>query len=297
MTSSEHGRQPVAEQRASDPPPPGLSLQVLHPGNFALVMASGIISIGFKTLHFELLGDVLYVFALGAWIVLLALSAGRISVFTQAVRGDLLNPRMVFSYFTLVAATDVVGLLLHARGYPWLALACWVFAFLAWCSLLYLAFSVLSLEPQDISPLLWVIMGAAAISANAGTTLLTEDPRLPFLAAQHAFIDGVTLMIWAWATWWIPMLFLFGVWKHVANRLPLTYEPIMWSFVFPLGMYALASARLGLAAEFQPLQWISQAMIWVAFAAWLVVLAGLVRRVLTGLTNRWAADRGSGSGT
>lgn len=28
----------------------------------------------------------------------------------------------------------------------------------------------LALKPQDISPLLWVIMGAAAISANAGTS-------------------------------------------------------------------------------------------------------------------------------
>jgi tellurite resistance protein TehA-like permease len=333
-------------------PSPRLSLEELHPGNFALVMASGIISIGFETLRFARLADAMYLFAISAWAVLLVLSAARAVFFAPAVRADLLNPRMVFSYFTLVAATDIVGLLLHARGHPGLALACWAFAFLAWCSLLYLAFSVLTflthehnvnivhggwlisivgtqslvllgariapdlggwagymmvevhmlwglglvfygifvtlfcyrifflnLKPQDVSPLLWVVMGAAAISANAGTTLLTEDPRLPFLLAQRAFIDGVTLMIWAWATWWIPMLVLFGVWKHVANGQPLEYEPVMWSFVFPLGMYAVASARLGLAAEFPPLQWISQGMIWVALAAWFVVLAGLARRL------------------
>lgn len=52
------------------------------------------------------------------------------------MRIDLLNPRMVFSYFTLVAATDIVGLLLHARGHVVLATACWVIAFLAWCMLL-----------------------------------------------------------------------------------------------------------------------------------------------------------------
>jgi tellurite resistance protein TehA-like permease len=340
---------------------PGLSLQALHPGNFALVMATGILSIGFDTLGFGWMAQALSVIALAAWAVLLALSAARVALFARAVRIDLTNPRMVFSYFTLVAATDIVGLLLHARGHAGLAMACWALAFLAWCSLLYLAFSVLtflthehnvnimhggwlisivgtqslvllgariapdlgeyagymmvevymlwglglafygifvtlfcyrifflSLKPQDISPLLWVVMGAAAISANAGTTLLGTDPRLPFLAAQHAFVDGVTLMIWAWATWWIPMLFLFGVWKHGANRLPLQYEPIMWSFVFPLGMYSVASARLGLAADFPPLQWISQLMIWVAFAAWVVVLAGLVRRLAFGArAARW----------
>lgn len=345
-------------QQPASTPQPRFTLQALHPGNFAMVMASGIISIGFNTLQFDLLADALYVFALCAWLMLLALNAARVVRQTRAVRRDLLNPRMVFSYFTLVAGTDIVGMLLLARGHPALALACWIFAFAAWCTLLYLAFSVLTflshehnvnivhggwlisivgtqslvllgaqlapvlgeyavymmvevhmlwglglvfygifvtlfcyriffltLKPEDISPLLWVVMGATAISANAGTGLLTEDPRLPFLVAQRPFIDGITLMIWAWGTWWIPMLFLFGFWKHVVAGLPLKYEPVMWSFVFPLGMYAVASVRLGLTAEFAPLQWVSQVMIWVAFAAWLFVLGGLVRWLVSRSTN------------
>jgi len=333
--------------------PPRLTLQALHPGNFAMVMASGIISIGFGAMEMPLIADVLYGFALCAWVALLGLSLARAVLYGGVVRVDLLNPRMVFSYFTLVAATDIVGLLLHDRGHADLALTCWMFAFAIWCLLLYLAFSVLTflshehnvnivhggwlisivgtqslvllgariapdlgpyagtmmveihmlwglglifygifvalfcyriffltLKPQDISPLLWVIMGAAAISANAGTSLLSGDSGLPFLAAQRPFIDGVTMMIWAWGTWWIPMLFLFGIWKHGVNHQPLNYEPIMWSFVFPLGMYAVASARLGLAVEFPPLQWISQVMIWVALGAWACVLAGLARRLI-----------------
>jgi tellurite resistance protein TehA-like permease len=43
---------------------------------------------------------------------------------------------------------------------------------------------------------------------------------------------------------------------------------MFWSLVFPLGMYALASLRLSLAADFSPLRTISQAMVWVALAAW-----------------------------
>lgn len=317
-----------------------------------MVMASGIISIGFSFFHIHLLANLFYAFALLSWITLLALSIARLVLFSHAVLVDLLNPRMVFSYFTLVAATDIVGLLLHSHGFSQLALICWVFAFLVWCSLLYLAFSVLTflthehnvnivhggwlisivgtqslvllgariapdlgqyadymmveihmlwglglifygifvtlfcyriffltLKPQDISPLLWVIMGAAAISTNAGTSLLSVNTSIPFLAAQRPFIDGITMMTWAWSSWWIPMLFLFGIWKHVVNHQPLNYEPIMWSFVFPLGMYAVASARLGLAAEFPPLQWIAQFMIWIAFVAWLTVLSGLVRQI------------------
>lgn len=344
------GRQTTLSTAPEEAPAFGAwGLRHLHPGNFALVMASGILSVGLQTLGHPGLADAMGAFALAAWLALLGASLLRLLRHPRAVRDDLLNPRVVFSFFTLVAATSIVGLLLHMHGQAALAMACWVLAFVAWCLLLYLAFSVLTflthehnvnvvhggwliaivgtqslvllgariapdlgdyavymmvevhmlwglgltfygifvtlfcyriffltLKPQDISPLLWVVMGAAAISANAGTTLITEDPRLPFLVAQRPFIDGVTLMMWGWATWWIPMLFIFGLWKHGVNRMPLRYEPALWSFVFPLGMYAVASARLGLAAEFAPLHWISQLMIWVALAVWTLVLVGLL---------------------
>lgn len=339
------------------PAPPMQWLQSLHPGNFAMVMASGILSVGFRQLRYDHLADALGLFALLAWLVLLGLSLARAVRFAQAVRIDLLNPRMVFSYFTLVAATSIIGVLLHMRGHAQLALACWVFAFLVWCALLYLSFSVLTflthehnvnivhggwlisivgtqslvllgarvapslgtyssfmmveihmlwglglifygifvtlfcyriffltLRPEQVSPLLWVVMGAAAISANAGTSLLLADSGLPFLTAQRPFVDGITLMIWSWATWWIPMLFLFFVWKHGVRKLPFQYEATLWSFVFPLGMYAVASARLGLAADFPPLEWISRVMVWVGFGAWLFTLFHGLQRWRTGPT-------------
>jgi len=130
-------------------------------------------------------------------------------------------------------------------------------------------------EPDDITPLLWVVMGAAAISTNAGSTLILSQTGLPFLQSMRPFIDGVTLIMWAWATWWIPLLILFGVWKHGVLRLPITYTPMLWSLVFPLGMYALASLRLSLASDFPPLRAVSLAMVWIALAAWAATALGL----------------------
>ena len=340
----------AAANTAAQAPVPGL--QALHPGNFALVMATGIIAIGFGWVKQPRPADALAAVAGIAWVVLVLLNALRTLRHWPAVKAELLDPRIVFSFFTLVAATDIVGVLLFERGWPGAATACWLLACVAWCSLLYLAFAVLTLlsheqnvnivhggwliaivgtqslvvlgtriaptlggwtdammlathmlwglglalygifitlfcyrifflalRPQDVGPLLWVVMGAAAISANAGTSLILSEPRLPFLLAQRPFIDGVTMLLWTWATWWIPMLVVFGLWKHVVHRLPLRYEPAMWSLVFPLGMYSVASARLGLAAEFPTLAWIAGRMIWVAFAAWLIVLSGLARRL------------------
>lgn len=318
-----------------------------------MVMASGILSIGFSTMGQQALSQAIFFVAVLGWLILVTLSVARLVLFRREVVNDLLNPRMVFSYFTLVAATSILGVMFRTRGFADLALVCWIAAFVVWCSLLYLAFSVLTflthehnvnivhggwliaivgtqslvllgarlapdlggyadymmvevhmlwglgltfygifvtlfcyriffltLKPEQVSPLLWVIMGAAAISANAGTSLMLADTKLPFLLAQRPFVDGITLMIWSWATWWIPMLFLFFLWKHAVRKLPLRYEPVLWSFVFPLGMYAVASARLGLAAEFAPLGWIAQIMLWIAALVWAATLFAMLRRLV-----------------
>jgi tellurite resistance protein TehA-like permease len=131
-------------------------------------------------------------------------------------------------------------------------------------------------QPQHITPMLWVVMGAAAISTNAGALIILTDAPVPFLQAMRPFIDSVTLIMWAWATWWIPLLVVFGVWTHGVHRLPLTYTPLFWSLVFPLGMYALASLRLSHAADMTLLAALSRMMVWIALAAWLLTSAGFV---------------------
>jgi tellurite resistance protein TehA-like permease len=82
--------------------------------------------------------------------------------------------------------------------------------------------------------------------------------------------------MWAWATWWIPLLLLLGVWKHGAHRVPLRYTTPLWSMVFPLGMYAVASHRLSLVAEVPALQSMSRVMAWIALAVWSATGIGLL---------------------
>ncbi len=328
------------------------ALQALHPGNFALVMATGILSIGLQSHAQYWLSTVFSIIAVAAWVILIFLCTVRVVLFPGNVWADLTTSRTVFSYFTLVAATNIVGMLMLTYDLPLLATACWFLAFIFWSLLLYLAFSVLTfishehnvnivhggwlitivgtqslvllgvkiapflghyanymmmevhllwglglalygifivlfchriffleLKPEDLSPLLWVVMGAAAISANAGTSLFESENQLSFLANQKPFIDGVTLMTWSWATWLIPLLTLFGVWKHLVRKIPFRYEPIVWSIVFPLGMYAVASDRLGVLAEFPPMVWISQVMLCAGLVAWASASSGLLRRL------------------
>ena len=87
----------------------------------------------------------------------------------------------------------------------------------------------------------------------------------------------MTLVVWAWATWWIPLLVLLGVWKHVVNRVPIRYTPMLWSLVFPLGMYAVASLRLSDASGVPLLRTLSEGMVWIALAAWTATAIGFVQ--------------------
>ncbi|HWV96600.1 MAG TPA: C4-dicarboxylate ABC transporter, partial [Xanthobacteraceae bacterium] len=100
------------------------------------------------------------------------------------------------------------------------------------------------------------------------------DTALPYLTAMRPFVDGATLVMWAWATWWIPLLVVFGIWTHGVHRRPLTYTPLFWSLVFPLGMYALASLRLAHAADIAVLVTISRVMVWIALCAWTLTALG-----------------------
>jgi tellurite resistance protein TehA-like permease len=130
-------------------------------------------------------------------------------------------------------------------------------------------------SPDDLTPVLWVVMGAAAISTNAGSTLLLANSKVPSLAALRPFIEGVTLILFTSAAFWIPLLILFGIWKHAVRRVPLSYSHTLWGIVFPLGMFAVASLRLSLATDYPPLHVLSIAAMWVSLAAWAATFLGL----------------------
>lgn len=319
----------------------------LYPGYFAFVMATGIISNALFLDQQRLLSEFLFALNVGAYCLLWILTGLRSLIARRALWADMTSPKLVFAFFTTVAATDVLGVGVNLRGWSDVATAMWTFALILWLGLIYFSFGVLTflntahganvvhggwliaivgaeslvilgaaiapnlgayqqsvlvlvhmlwgvglalygifvtlfayrifffdLEPDDVSPLIWVVMGAAAISTNAGSVLILTDTGIAFLESMRPFIDGVTLIMWAWATWWIPLLMLFGFWKHGVRRTPIAYTPMLWSLVFPLGMYALASLRLSLAADFAPLRLISGAMVWVALGAWALTAAG-----------------------
>ncbi|MBS1905835.1 MAG: tellurite resistance/C4-dicarboxylate transporter family protein [Actinobacteria bacterium] len=138
-------------------------------------------------------------------------------------------------------------------------------------------------RPEDLTPPYWVAMGATAITVVAGARIV-EMADAPMVDATRGLIAGAAVFFWAFGTWLIPVLVMAGWWKHVRHRVPLRYDPTLWSIVFPLGMYGVGSQFLGDVDRLPIVHAIGFGESWFALAAWAVtfvaMLAAIWRRVL-----------------
>lgn len=147
-------------------------------------------------------------------------------------------------------------------------------------SLIFYRYTFLTMSPSDLAPPYWINMGAVAISTLAGATLIEASPHSPLLQDLLPFLKGFTLLFWATATWWIPMLVILGAWRHVYRRFPLRYDPLYWGAVFPLGMYAVSTFRLAHAVDALYLLAIPTVFLYIAMAAWGLAMIGLIRQLV-----------------
>jgi tellurite resistance protein TehA-like permease len=70
----------------------------------------------------------------------------------------------------------------------------------------------------------------------------------------------------------------------------LRYQPTLWSFVFPMGMYAAASIYLGRADRLPIVETIGTLWFWAGLAVWCLTAAGMVVDVVGRLAARPAAS-------
>lgn len=163
--------------------------------------------------------------------------------------------------------------------FNFLALSMWLWGgmlYIWMMSLIFYRYTFFALAPGDLSPPYWINMGAMAISTLAGSQLILNAPQAPFLQSLLPFLKGFTVFYWATGTWWIPMLVLLSIWRHVYRRFPLRYDPLYWGAVFPLSMYSACTQQMLHAMDFGLLDWLPRLFLGLALAAWTLAFWGLL---------------------
>ena len=121
-------------------------------------------------------------------------------------------------------------------------------------------------------------------SDEARFALLAKDvlDRGKWLVAEvrgETYLNKPQLFFWAVATWWIPLLLILMIWRHVIMRFPLRYEAQYWSMAFPLAMYTTGTLRLANALRIEFLETLSHYFLWIAAVIWLVTFGGMIRAI------------------
>lgn len=353
MSASQSPMSSSSTPAAQPPVVAGASLAQLHPAYFALVMATGIVSIASHLVGVPFVPKALFALNLVFYPVLWILNIARLVKFRAQVVADFSHHGRAVGFFTVVAATSVLGsqfLLLgaapgvafwfwrlgialyflltysifttlmvkeekpslaeginggwlvsvvaaqsvavlgallaptmaHPQGVLLFCLVMWLgggVLYLWIISLIFYRYTFFTLAPSDLAPPYWINMGAMAISTLAGSALVAAATRSPVLAQTLPFVRGLTLMWWATATWWIPMLIVLAGWRHLYRKFPVRYDPLYWGMVFPLGMYAAATVRLSRAIDAPYLFQIPRWFIVLPLLAWLLAFVGMLRRV------------------
>jgi tellurite resistance protein TehA-like permease len=330
-----------------------LSRVDLPPDIFAVVMATGIVSVAADDRHYPRISDALAALSSAAFVLLTAGLIVRVIARPRSAVGEIGDPDVALRMFTAVAACSVLGvrfnrhpvlvwalgaaslaawLLLvplacrdvasrpraelrdHAHG-AWLlasvgtaglgitaadlavderstglllvAVSFWLLGLAAYLAVTWLVawrISAGPFVPDQVTPDSWILMGALAIATVTGDHVLFAMDAVN--AGGLGWVRPATFVLWVIASLWIPVLLYAEMWRVDSRAGSLHFAGVWWSAVFPLGMYAAATAETATVQDRPPLVTISLVLFWVALTVWLLVAVGLAHRAVSAVRIR-----------
>lgn len=193
----------------------------------------------------------------GAWLVIIV-AAQSLVIMTMSV----IDYEIFTGYRSEIAFLAVAIWLSGGALYFWVI------------TLIFYRFLFVRLEPSEMSPPYLINTGAVAISTLAGAMLYEHTSNIALLGELAPFIQGLTILFWSIASWWIPILFMIGFWYYFIAKQAFAYTPLYWGAVFPLGMYSACTYHLNNVIEVSFLLPLSKVFVCIALVAWMITFIG-----------------------
>jgi len=274
------------------------AVATLAPGYFALVMGSGIVSIGLDLQGFDLASRVLLAICAAGYLVILSLHLLRFARHRQQFLEDFTDPRRGFGFFTFVAGTNVLGIRLALEAQTFWTVVLLALGFVAWLLLGYVVpwTAVLGRTARPVVATAngtWFIWAVA--SQSCAVAAATLEPMLPPVRDELAVI--------AVFSWSIGIFLYAAAGIFVALRMmlyelnPIDLTPPYWVSMGALAISVVAGAQI-VEMESTPIVNATRGLVagvaavcW-AFATWLIpplVAAGFWRHVVRKVPLRYEA--------
>ncbi len=256
-------------------------MEHLHPAYFALVMATGIVSVACHLLGLGPAALALVPVNVVSYAVLVALNLLRAVRFPGRVLQDLVDHQRGVGYFTAVAATSVLGVqLVVVLGQYAVATALWGLAIVLWAVLTYgvfAAFTVKQLKPslaEGISGGWLVAVVATESISNLGGLLL------PRFGSRQEMLLFFTLVFWLCGgmlyIWMISLIFYRYTFFTFS---PSDLMPPYWINMGAMAISTLAGTTLIANAQgspllhrMEPFLWGFTALFWATATWWIPML-------------------------
>lgn len=265
------------------------AVRTLNPGYFALVMATGIVSIGMSYSGVDLVSMSLLWIAGAAYVVLVILTGWRLFAFRAELIGDFTDPSRSFGFLTFVAASNVLGTRLVIAGHHEPALVLLIVGWLCWVVLGYLIpwTAVLGRAHRPVLPnangtwFIWVVasqsVAVLAAALQPATSWLTTELAL---LAVFSWSVGVFLYVAAGI--------FVAAWLLLYELRPEDLTQPYWVAMGATAITVVAASRIGQMADTLILEAAGNlvanaaVVIW-AFGSWLIpvlLAAGWWRHVV-----------------
>lgn len=233
---------------------PAGSLAAMHPAQFALVMATGIVSVASHLVGHRALAVALLALNLVFYPAVWALTVARAVRHRERVAADLLHHGRSVGFFTAVAATCVLGSqCLLVGDAPRAATALWALGIALWAVLTYGVFALLTVKPEKPS-LAEGINGGWLVSVVAAQSVAALGAQLaPGFASHRAEALLFCLAMWlggAMLYLWIIALIFYRYTFFTLS--PSDLAPPYWVNMGAAAVTTLAGAALVAAAPHSP---------------------------------------------